>query len=430
VIAPQAPGDGGALDERHRALEGRRLALVEMPDNAAAYQAVAAASAGGARLTLVTSEPGRYRRTRKAGTDPLSWFARVLEADTGSATAVTASLAGIPLDACLSFSDYHVLSAAQAARWLGVPGAPVEAVRAATYKHELREQFAGTRFAVRAVLAMSDRDLTRAVDELGLPMVAKPTAEGSSVGVRIVRDRAELDDAFRQIRARHTAGPGVPIPPGVLLEELLEGPEVSVESLSSVGGVHVYGTTDKVMHPCFVTTEVGHAFPDPRGLADTETFVVDLLQELGYDRGAAHTEVKLTREGPRVVEVNPRLPGAHIPSMVARVCRTDPFLDAMVAHLGLDPRPPSRSQDTSVIRAVVVERPGIVRSVDGVEEARGLPGVFLVDVTARPGDRAGPPEDNTRYLGWVGAIAADHDLARTRVEDALARLRIEVDPDG
>ncbi len=96
----------------------------------------------------------------------------------------------------------------------------------------------------------------------------------------------------------------------MLLEELLDGPEVSVETVSHAGVVQVVGVTDKSIGGAPAFIETGHMFPAALPAAEAEDAVrtaLAALKALGLTEGVvAHTEIKLTSAGPRVVEVNPR----------------------------------------------------------------------------------------------------------------------------
>ena len=107
--------------------------------------------------------------------------------------------------------------------------------------------------------------------------------------------------------------------------------QVSVETVTADGATHVVGVTDKSIagDPWFV--ESGHMFPADLPTADAEAVAVAAIEALGLDRGVAHTEVKLTPDGPKLVEVNPRPAGNQITELVRRVTGID--LPAAYAQL-------------------------------------------------------------------------------------------------
>lgn len=66
--------------------------------------------------------------------------------------------------------------------------------------------------------------LARVADELGLPLIVKPSREGSSIGVTKVRSAAQVQDAVA-LAARHDAD--------VLCEEFVQGPELTCPVVGS-----------------------------------------------------------------------------------------------------------------------------------------------------------------------------------------------------
>jgi argininosuccinate lyase len=215
--------------------------------------------------------------------------------------------------------------------------------------------------------------------------------------------------------------------PTVLLEELLVGPEVSVETVTVAGTTYVVGVTDKSLagQPWFV--ESGHMFPAALSDADRDAAVdtaVSAIDALGLDRAVAHTEVKLTADGPRLIEVNPRPAGNRITELVRRVTGID--LPSAFADLAVGRQPDLRPRETGVRSAAISfllpPRSGVVAGIDGVDTLAANPEV--VDWAAKPaGHRAGEPTSNNSYLGHVMVTSPDTD-ARDRAERAVGALAV------
>lgn len=156
--------------------------------------------------------------------------------------------------------------------------------------------------------------------ELGYPLVLKPVDLCAGMFVRRVDDERQLAEAHRALAGFPVNARGQRREPAVLLEELLDGPEVSVETVSYGGRTRVVGVTDKSIGGAPAFIETGHMFPaalDAEQAAEARETAVRAVAALGLDEVVAHTEIKLTRRGPRVVEVNPRRPGTGSPSWSA-----------------------------------------------------------------------------------------------------------------
>ena len=239
--------------------------------------------------------------------------------------------------------DYYLPTVARIAGQLGLPGSSPESVENACRKDATRRVLAdagvpGPRFAVHEEWA----DIARAAREIGYPLVVKPVDLCAGMYVRRVDDEEQLAAAVRVLADFPVNARGQRREPAVLLEELLDGPEVSVETVSHAGAVHVVGVTDKSIGGAPAFIETGHMFPAALPAADAEAAeqtALAALKALGLTDGVvAHTEIKLTSVGPCVVEVNPRPAGNRITELVRHVTG----IDLAAAFVEVVPRPRAR----------------------------------------------------------------------------------------
>jgi argininosuccinate lyase len=128
-----------------------------------------------------------------------------------------------------------------------------------------------------------------------------------------------------------------------------------------------------------------------------------------------------------VIEVNPRLAGGRIPTLVRLATGVDlvgATVDAVIGHDGPLPEP---GPGHASIRFLVPPRPGRVRRTGGVAAAATVPGVVEVAIAARPGQRIGGTGSFLDRVGHVIAAGLSADAARTAAEAAVALLEVDVD---
>jgi biotin carboxylase len=228
----------------------------------------------------------------------------------------------------------------------------------------------------------------------------------------------------------------------VLVEEYVAGPEVSVETFGS----EIVGVTAKHLGrlPSFV--ECGHDFPvGPLiGAGRVEAVAMAAVEALGLGFGPAHTEIRLAPRGPVVIEVNPRLAGGRIPTLVRLATGIDlvgATIDATIgaarplpepglslaAHAAVVGGTPPVPRGHASIRFVVSPRAGRVRRTAGVAAAAAVPGVVDVAISARPGQRVGGTGSFLDRIGHVIAAAPTATAARTAAERAVALLEVDLD---
>ncbi|MCT9933582.1 ATP-grasp domain-containing protein [Planotetraspora sp. A-T 1434] len=275
---------------------------------------------------------------------------------------------------------------------------------------------------VRSAAVDSPAEVPRVLDAFDLPVVVKPTGLDGSRAVRLVRDRADLDEWAESLGAYGYTGQ-------VLVEERLRGPEFSVETLTAAGTHHVLGVTAKRLGPPPGFVEAGHLHPAPLAEAEWASvtgLVTAFLDAAGYRFGPAHTEVILTAGGPRIVESQTRVGGDRIPLLIELATGFDVEAAVYRALRGEPVRPPAAG------RMGCVEffdlGPGLLESLDGLDEIEALPYVHALKVKFQPGDVLPPVVDSRTRHGYVVVDAGSPGQAAERCAAALGLLRAVVRP--
>lgn len=150
-----------------------------------------------------------------------------------------------------------------------------------------------------------------------LPCVVKPANEGSSVGVSIVEDRAQLADAVAQARKHHGQ---------VIVEDYIAGTEVFVGILDGrvLGSVEVRPATKFYDYEAkYKRSDTTYLIP-PQLPADVieraETFALAAYNALGCS-GHARPDLRISTTGDAyVLEVN-TLPGMTKTSLLPKIAR-------------------------------------------------------------------------------------------------------------
>jgi S-sulfo-L-cysteine synthase (3-phospho-L-serine-dependent) len=416
----------------------------------------------GLRPVLLSSRPERYPwvaedavdTVRADTTDP------ACVADVARAAASTAHPAGI-----VTSSEYFVAVTARAASRLGLPGADPAAVEGCRDKRRQRAALARSGVAVPAHFpATTAAAAAAAASEIGFPVVVKPADGTGSRGVRLCRDPAEVHDHTDGLLTRRHDERGRPTIGAVLVEEYVPGPEFSVETF----GTEIVGITAKHLGPAPWFVEYGHDFPANTDPAVPDSLVsatgcgerpsrgpvatgcgeaspnaamwvtegprsairapaLDALEALGLGFGPAHTEIRLGPHGPVVIEVNPRLAGGRIPTLVRLATGIDLVGAAVDVAIG-ETRPlPRPGPGHASIRFLVAPQAGRVRRTGGVADAAAVPGVVDVAIAARPGQRVGGTGSFLDRVGHVIAAATTAAAAGTAAEAALSLLELDLD---
>ncbi len=414
----------------------RHLLVIESWVGASAFLLPKALKSLGCRFTFVTRNLHHYLKSAPPGAShPLLLADRILSTDTNDAVTLLDFLERqhqrLRFDGVLTACDYYLETVAETAERLGLPGAAPAAVKQSRLKHQMREALD------RAGLPNPNYRLTSTWEEvrsgaaeLGYPVVLKPVDLCASMYVRLANNESELRHAFDALEAFPVNARSQPRSRQILLEAYLDGEEVSVETCTYRGETTVIGITDKSVtgFPAFI--ESGHMFPaqlDPEVAEAACELVRNALVAVGFDHGIAHTEVKLTSEGPRIVEINVRTPGNYITELIRHVTGID-LLGAMI-QLALGKHPSLTPSETGVksaaIQFILPPSSGLVRSVAGVESVAGNPDV--VDFQLKPivGGRVSGPVNNNDYLGRVMVVDRAGSNARAKAEAIARQVQFE-----
>ncbi|MFD7136838.1 ATP-grasp domain-containing protein [Streptomyces sp. NPDC059894] len=215
----------------------------------------------------------------------------------------------------VTWDEWHLVPTALFAHALGLSSPSVGVMRACRDKATARTLFA--RHGVPSAASMKARTLLEAglaTMTLGYPAVIKPAAFAGSIGVIRVDRPEELPAAFAFASAAASRSRE---DTGVLVEEYLDGPEVSVECVTHRGVTTAVAVTRKHLGPAPHFDETGHTVDaaDPL-LAQVAPAAASAVKALGITDGVQHVELRLVDGRPRLIEVNARIGGDMIGHLV------------------------------------------------------------------------------------------------------------------
>jgi S-sulfo-L-cysteine synthase (3-phospho-L-serine-dependent) len=326
-----------------------------------------------------------------------------------------------PVDAVLSVRDSYVPLAAYLADRLEVRGLALQAALNCHDKSRMRAALHGAGLPNPRYAVVSDPQETSGVAAaVGFPAIAKLARGAGGAGVRLCRTEEELQAAVTELSELR---PGVDL----VVEEYLDGPEYAVQTVTVDGRTEVLSVLAEHVGPPPRFAETGYDFPAGLAAADESallSLVVSALDVLGMDNGIAHVQARLTADGPRIVEVNPRPPGGML-SRVSEVVSGVSLLEAAVSAALGRPVPRRRPAATQVrYRCVVFDQAGRL-SYDpaALREDDGTGTAPVVSLDVEPGDLVLPVDHPDG--GVYGRIVAWGDTAED-VESQLRTVRAEL----
>jgi biotin carboxylase len=317
-------------------------------------------------------------------------------------------------------------SVAWVAEHMDLPGIPFETAMRATDKCLMREAFrkAGVP-SPRFACVSGPVDPDSILGALDFPLVVKPVDNMGARGVRKVDSQEALVNACRSALPLSRSS-------RVIVEEYMEGPELSLDAVVYGGQVTVCGNADRHIFfpPNFV--EMGHTMPtclDRTSRARVEEVFEAGIHAIGIENGAAKGDIKLTPRGPMVGEIAARLSGGYMSGWTFPLSSgVEVTQAAMNIAVGLPPGELAPRANRVVAERAFISLPGKVAQVLGEEEAKKLPGVAEVFTRAAAGDTVVFPTNNVEKCGNVLAVGETRQAAVEAAQSALGLISIRLEP--
>jgi biotin carboxylase len=314
--------------------------------------------------------------------------------------------------------DWPVGIAARVAEKMGLPHPISPAVGTlAVSKQKQREALARAGVPQPAWHLVSQAD-----DGLPVPSVVKAPDRQGQKGLTLVRSEAELPDAIARAIEESRSG-------SAIVEELVDGPEVTVNAFSLRGEYHPLTVTDRLTaEPPAFGVALAHVWPSEAG--GTAAAVAEkAVQALGIENGPSYTQLRIGPDGPQVIEVAARVGGGHDAELVRLALGVDLNGLALQAALGETTWSAALQPTPEVGGAVVrfLQPPeGTLEEVEGVDEARSVEGVEDVRIYREPGHVFGPFLRGADRAGAVLVVGDSREEALQRADDAAGLIRFKV----
>ncbi len=318
-------------------------------------------------------------------------------------------------------TDMPMRSVAAACAELGLPGISPDTAVKATDKGEMIKAFKENKVESPWFFIINNPDeFNAAVEKLSFPCIMKPTDNAGSRGVILVKNRDELSDAYHYSKEQSRHG-------AVIVEEYLQGSEVSVEIMVMEGKTFILAVTDKLTTGAPYFVEMGHSQPSRLKTEDVEK-IKDLatraVKAVGIGCGPAHVEIMLTEKGPKMIELGARMGGDCITTHLVPLSTGIDMVGATITLLtGGKPDITPKFDKGSAIRFLDAEK-GTIMKIEGEEEVKRISGVTEVVINKNPGDIISDIHSSTDRAGYVIAQGNNAEDAMRICAEAIEKIRV------
>lgn len=308
----------------------------------------------------------------------------------------------------------------------------------------LCNEFCGAAISSEALQLMEDKMTTRlalqhhpatcnfAMISIGNPglsvhnypfILKKPVSNGSK-DVFHIENENEFDITVKKLAKQLQ---GMPL----LMEEFIEGPQYVVEVIviDALPIIVAVIQQEIVQEYTFIVTAYDIVIEmDEAVYRSLWKTVNSIIAEIGLDYGACHFEMRLSSNGWKVIELNPRISGGAMNRMIEEAFGINLVLETIKLYVGEEPNLIRKKRQAVHSSFITINSIGYLVELEGIEQAAASPGVVDVQVKPSIGATMMPPISMAHRYGYVMAIGESSEEARERADNAVRLIKFYIEP--
>ena len=336
---------------------------------------------------------------------------------------------GVQLNGAIAMCADVPLSVATVTDTLGLPGLSVQSAFLVSDKLAMKIKLQAAGIPIPRFADVSDKsNLVELATTIGFPIIIKPVDSRGARGVQLIDETGDLDTAW-QLAAKESPTSRV------MIEEYLEGPQFSTETLVDRGRCHTLGFADRnyqwlTRTKPFIIENGGDA---PTSVsAEIKAEVIATVEQaaaaLGIQQGVVKGDMVFTAKGAKVIEIAGRLSGGFFSTTQIPLSTGVNFIEkAIKLALGeplTDEEVNPKHQRAVAIRYLDLPQ-GKVKHIHGILEASNSPGIEMLKVSIESGSTIYPLANHTQRAGFAIACANNKQEAIEKAIAALSLIKVE-----
>lgn len=340
-----------------------------------------------------------------------------------------------PIAAIVTYSDYHVEVTALANEYFHLCGPSYSAVLRCKNKLLCRMTLSKKEMPQpKSRLIKNLEEFTSAVSFIGVPCVIKPMNGLGSAYTRIIFDLKKASEQFKMLeeeKKKDTLGIGE----GWVLEECLQGFQISVESCTYHGETTVICIHDKlnpILPPLFRV--LYSSTPSPRITktlsTDIEEQTKQVLKLIGFDNGISHTEYRISEDGKiQLLEINARTGGGLIIPSAYYSTNINLYTVAIDLALGYKPNFDimNRNPNPVVFRVLYPEEEGKIKEFTSLFAPEFIEKFDIIEQSVEVGDLVSRGQRLGLILKCGNHTQTIPELVEY-IDQAVKNINIKIDP--
>lgn len=309
-------------------------------------------------------------------------------------------------------TDKPLVMMARVAEKYGFPFYSIETAQWSTDKYQMKQRFleGGVPCARGRLIAKVEE-----ADDLYCPLIVKPRDNSGSRGVKLCRNKEELQEAMQEaLQYSHLDT--------VLVEEYIEGQEYSIEGLHYNGKSEVIQFTEKTTTEFPYNVELAHKQPanlTENQKNDIRELVSKIAKCMHFESCPSHTELKINERGIFIIETSPRLGGDYITSTLVPLS-TGINMEDQSLHIALGETVDTKSGRVEKASGVCFFclPEGVVKSIDPqINDVASWPGVYSFELKLKEDDEVHQITSSLNRYGEVIVSADNREILNGLMAD-------------
>lgn len=250
------------------------------------------------------------------------------------------------------------------------------------------------------------------------PIVIKPRSLKGSIGVTKIGNQNDLKSLFQEVKSYAKEE-------SILVENFINGCEISIEAIVHVGKVHIWGLTEKLLFEnTFV--ERGHITPFVHEKYNKEFFksiVEDVVDALGITCGPLHIEGYITQLGFIIGEVHTRYGGDNITTITELSNECDIHTPILYEMKNMEYKFDEEiSPSFHVGVQYLTARAGKIVSINGLEFLEKEDDIVDYHIDCKLGDNVRELKNSYDRVGWFIL----KNKKRNKLIESIKQSKIEI----
>lgn len=330
----------------------------------------------------------------------------------------------INLNAVLSIAtDASLRTVVAVAKEKGLRSTSPDAIEISLNKKLQRELFMKSHLpSPRFSTARNMDEAKDAIKYVGIPAIIKPVDNSGSRGVGILENEGDLQDIFEKTMSFSEVKE-------VIIEEIIEGVECTVEGITIDGKHHILGISDKYKPDGHfrVATELCYPARLPEGtIMEIKYLMGKAYTAMGIDYAPTHSEVIVSKNGPVIIEVACRGGGFYVfTDVIEAVSGVDIVSVWIKTCLGKSPRF-NRVLQRGVVLRFFAPSPGRLIGIKVEEKVNKIDGVtygFFV----KPGEIVPELASDGSRTGFIIARGDDSSDAIKKADFISNNIQFDIE---